>query len=82
MLSNFILLKHLWGEAVKTTSLCPLIVVNSKTLYEVWLGKLTNYSHLRLFGYVRYVYVSEGKLNSRSNKCEFIGYPKRVKDTR
>ncbi|KAL0408435.1 UNVERIFIED_CONTAM: Retrovirus-related Pol polyprotein from transposon RE2, partial [Sesamum radiatum] len=48
-----------------------------QTLYEIWHGKPASYKYLRVWGSPAYVKRLVGdKLDSRSNLCRFIGYPK------
>lgn len=44
---------------------------------EVWSGKEIKLSHLKVFGCVAYVHISDqvrGKLDPKSLRCTFIGY--------
>ena len=44
---------------------------------EVWTGKEVKLSHLRVYGYVSYVHISDhdrNKIDVKSLKCTFIGY--------
>ena len=44
---------------------------------EVWTGKKVNYSFLRVFGCETYAYIDKEnrkKLDTKSQKCYFIGY--------
>ena len=69
-----------WGYALQTA----LHVLNRvptksapKTPYEIWYGKRPNLGYLKIWGspaYVRKVFTE--KLDSRSEKGQFIGYPK------
>lgn len=46
-------------------------------LEEVWIGKEIKLYHLKLFGCVSYVHISDhgrNKLDPKSLKCNFIGY--------
>ena len=52
-------------------------MLKDKTPQEVWTGKKPSLSHLRVFGCDAYVHVRKvklTKLNSKSEKCIFIGY--------
>ena len=43
---------------------------------EVWNGKEVNFSHLKVFGCVSYVYINSdarSKLDAKSKICFFIG---------
>lgn len=69
--------KHFWGEAVSTTmyliNRSPSTPLDLKTPKEVWSGRMANYINLKIFECSMYVHVSEGKLETRSNKCIFLG---------
>ena len=57
------LVKTLW----KTSIYC-------KIPQEVWFGKLSDYNGLRMFGYLAYARVHDGKPESKAMKCIFLGY--------
>ena len=73
--------KSFWGYALKT----PVYIVNrvsSKSIdvtpYEMWINKKPNLSHMKVLGcpaYVKQIIMSD-KLEAKSNKCLFVGYPK------
>jgi hypothetical protein len=47
------------------------------TLKEKFIGKKSNVSHLKVFGYIAYVHVPDekrSKLDPKVEKCIFIGY--------
>jgi len=46
---------------------------------EVWSRKPTEYSNLKVFGALAFAHVRQDKLDARSMKCIFIGYPEGVK---
>ena len=50
-----------------------------KTPKEVWLGHPPSYDRLRVFGCVAYAYIRQDKLEPRTIKCMFLGYPQGVK---
>ena len=55
----------------------PSSVLEDNTPQEVWIGKKPSFSHLRVFGCDSYVHVpkeKQTKLDSKSEKCIFIGY--------
>jgi len=55
----------------------PSSAFEDKTPQEVWTGKKPSLSHLRVFGCDAYVHVPKEKrtkLDSKSEKCIFIGY--------
>lgn len=76
--------KVVWAKIVHTTfhngnqSLASSIVL--KTQNEVWSGKLSNYSYLRVFGFPFYYYVNERKVEPRSKKAKFLKYVDGVKE--
>ncbi|KAJ9547457.1 hypothetical protein OSB04_020000 [Centaurea solstitialis] len=48
-----------------------------KTPYEIWTGKKTKFSFLKIWGCEVYVKrVTSEKLKPKSDKCIFLGYPK------
>lgn len=47
---------------------------------EVWSGKPTDYSNLKIFGSFSFAHIKQDMLKARVVKCVFIGYPERVKD--
>lgn len=49
------------------------------TLEEVWSGTLASYIDLKLFGCCAYAYVDNGKLETTSSMCVFLGYKYGVK---
>ena len=72
-----------WGEAVMTAAhlvnLSPSTAIDFKSPDFVWYEKLPDYSRLRVFGCTAYAHQTEGKLEPRSTKCVFLGYPNGVK---
>ena len=67
-----------WGYALETTSFtlnrAPSISVET-TPYELWFGKKPKLSFLKVWGaYVKKL--QPDKLEPKSEKCVFIGYPK------
>ena len=52
----------------------PHSSVDFKILEEVWLDDPINNSILRIFGFVAYAYVNDGKLAPRVIKCVFLSY--------
>jgi len=83
MLPNAGLSKEFWAEAISTTcylvNCSPNTSIECKTPEEVWSGKPTDYSNLRVFGCLAYVHVNERKLEERAKKGVFVGYPMNVK---
>ena len=75
-----------WAEAVNTIvyliNLSPCSAINFKVLEEVWTRRLVDYSNLRIFRFLDYMHIpgDEGtRLDAKSNKCVFLGYPNDVK---
>ncbi|WVZ00646.1 hypothetical protein V8G54_026715 [Vigna mungo] len=73
--------KQLWAEAVNTTTYLinrgSSVPLEHKIPEEVWSGKEIKLSHLKIFGCVAYVHISDqgrNKLDPKSKKCTFIGY--------
>ena len=53
-----------------------------KNPYEAWVGKRPSLTHLRVFGCDSFVHIPKErrqKLDSKSEKCIFIGYKDGVK---
>ena len=51
-----------------------------KTPYELWFVKLPNMSYLKIWGCEVFVKCpTSGKLDPKSDKCFFVGYPKKTK---
>ena len=86
MLYSSGLSKHFWGEVVMTAcylvNRTPSSAMNFKTPKELWFVKPFNYDYLRIFRCTAYVHQSEEKLEPRSMKCIFLGYPEGVKGYR
>ena len=81
MLNGVGLGQELWAEAVETTcylvNRSPSSALEDKTPQEVWNGKKPSLSDLWVFGCDAYVHVPREKrknLDSKSEKCIFIGY--------
>nr|GFD23370.1 retrotransposon protein, putative, Ty1-copia subclass [Tanacetum cinerariifolium] len=63
-------------SAVRILNMVPTKNVD-KTPYEIWHGKVPNLSYLNVWGCEAYVKRdSADKLQQRSVKCIFVGYPK------
>ena len=86
MLYSSGLFKRFLGEVVMIAfylvNKTPSSAIDFKTLKELWSGKPSNYNHLRIFRCKAYVHQSEEKLEPRSMKCIFLGYPEGVKGYR
>ena len=83
MLSNAKLSKQFWGEAAHTAAYVinrsPSAAIQFKTPEELWTGQPPSLKHLRIFGCNAYIHSNEGKLEPRSKKGIFLGYPDGVK---
>lgn len=73
--------KIFWAEAVNTAAYLinrgPSVPLDGGIPEEVWRRKEVNLSHLKVFGCISYVHIDSAdrsKLDSKSNKCVFIGY--------
>ncbi|CAA0810671.1 Uncharacterized mitochondrial protein AtMg00710, partial [Striga hermonthica] len=73
--------KQFWAEAVNVTTYLinrsPSVPLDHKLPEEVWSRKEVKLSHLRVFGCVAYVHISDqgkNKLDPKSKKCTFLGY--------
>eukprot|EP00253_Pinus_taeda_P007487 PITA_07487 len=85
MLSGAGLGQEFWAEAVDTAcylvNRSPSSMLEDKNPQEVWTGKKPSLSHLRVFRCDAYVHVPKEKrtkLDSKSEKCIFIGEVKDV----
>ncbi|GKA32921.1 retrotransposon protein, putative, ty1-copia subclass [Tanacetum coccineum] len=71
---------YFWDYALETTALILNMVLTKKvdkTPYELWYGKVPNLSYLKVWGCEALVKRdTPDKLQQRSVKCIFIGYPK------
>ncbi|KAH9754460.1 hypothetical protein KPL71_015451 [Citrus sinensis] len=78
--------KTLWAEALNTAcylvNRSPSTAIGCKTPMELWLGRVADYSKLRIFGCEAYAHVKQRKLEARALKCRFLGYPEGVKGYR
>jgi transposase InsO family protein len=79
MLSGVGLGKELWVEAVGTAcyliNRSPSSALDDKTPQEVWTGKKSSLTHLKVFGCEAYVHVPKenmSKLAKKDEKCIFI----------
>ncbi|GKE11621.1 retrotransposon protein, putative, ty1-copia subclass, partial [Tanacetum coccineum] len=80
MMNLTTLLKSFWGYALESAARIPNIVSTKKverTPYEIWHGKAPKLSYLRVWGCEALVKQDRpDKLDPRSIKCIFVGYPK------
>ena len=79
-MSHVDLPNSLWGQNLLTAAY-TLNRVSSKALektpYEIWNGCRPNMKHLKSWGCQTYVKRQiSTKLEQRSDKCFFVGYPK------
>jgi len=72
---------HYWAEAVATVvyimKRTPTVAVHGMTPEEKYSGRKPDLSHLKVFGCIAYVHVPDElrtKLDSKAEKCVFIGY--------
>ena len=78
--------KSFWGYALETT-VYILNRVSSKSVevtpYEIWTNKRPYLSYMKIWGCPAYVKRTiSDKLEARSNKCLFVGYPKETRGYR
>ena len=73
--------KQFWVEAINTTAYLinrgPSVPLEHKIPEELWSGKDIKLSHLKVFGCIEYVHISDqirNKLDPKSKKCTLIGY--------
>ncbi|KAL3830794.1 hypothetical protein ACJIZ3_019596 [Penstemon smallii] len=73
--------KMFWAEAVNIAAYLinrsPSVPLEHKIPEEVWSGKDVKLSHLKVFGCIAYVHISDhgrNKLDPKSKKCIFLGY--------
>eukprot|EP00253_Pinus_taeda_P032692 PITA_32692 len=82
--------KHLpndyWAEAVNCAAYilnrCPTKDVMNRVSEEAWSGIKQGVTHMRVFGCVAYAHISDQlrrKLDSKGEKCLFIGYSEESK---
>ncbi|KAL0350653.1 UNVERIFIED_CONTAM: Retrovirus-related Pol polyprotein from transposon TNT 1-94 [Sesamum radiatum] len=78
--------KFFWGEALLTAAYLvnrsPSVPLLGKTPECVWSKSDIDLSSLRIFGCAAFALVNGNKLDPRSQKCVFIGYPEGVKGYR
>ena len=72
--------KSFWGYALETV-VYILSKVSSKSVevtpYEIWTNKKSYLSHMKVWGCPAYVKRTiSDKLEAKSDKCLFVGYPK------
>ena len=85
MLSGFNLPEYLWGEAIKTANYILNRVPRKsvpKTPFELWTNRKPSLNHFRVWGCpakFRLYNPQEKKLDPRTVRCYFIGYPNHSK---
>jgi hypothetical protein len=85
MLSNSTLPLGLWMEALKTTAHIINHVPSKsvpKTPYELWIGRKPNINYLHIWGCLgeaKIFNLQLGKLDPKTIRCHFIGYPDKSK---
>ena len=74
---------NLWGYALETAVFILNRVPSKsvrKTPYEIWKGRVPNMSFLKIWGCEVFVKkLTSDKLEPKSDKCFFVGYPKETK---
>ena len=74
--------KSFWSYALETVVYILNIVSSNSvelTPYEIWTNKKLYLSLLNIWGCLAYVkWIVLDKLEAKSNKCLFVGYPKMI----
>lgn len=75
-----------WAEAVNCAvyilNRCPTKAVINKVPEEAWSGRKQGVTHMKVFGCVAYAHIPDQlrrKLDSKGEKCIFIGYSEESK---
>ena len=70
-----------WAEAIAnaayTRNRSPTSALQNMTPFEAWWGHKPSVKHLRTFGCIAYAHIAKGKrrkLDSKTDKCIFLGY--------
>ncbi|KAK8985022.1 hypothetical protein V6N11_082641 [Hibiscus sabdariffa] len=83
MMSQSDLSTSFWGYALETTTFTLNRVPSKsvqKTPHEMWKGKRPGMSFMKVWGCKAYVkHQMSTKLEPKSHKCTFVGYPKETK---
>ena len=80
MMSHADLPNSFWGHALLTTAYTLNRVPSKKTPYEIWSGKKPHMSYMKIWGCEVYVKRQiSTKLEPKSDKCLFVGYPKETR---
>src|SRR6516162_5228628 len=83
MMSRTTLPISFWGYAIESA----MFILNrvptksvEQTPYEIWIGKKPSFSYMKIWGCEAYVKrLDSQKLQPKSDKCLFVGYPKETK---
>ena len=80
MMGKMDLPKSFWGYALETFVYILNIVLSKSvevTPYDIWTNKKPYLSHMKVWGSLAYVkWTMSNKLEAKSDRCLFIGYPK------
>ncbi|KAK8652311.1 hypothetical protein V6N13_061332 [Hibiscus sabdariffa] len=83
MMSHSDLSISFWGHALETAAFTLNHVPSKsvqKTPHEMWTGKRPSISFMKIWGCKAYVkHQMSTKLETKSHKCTFVGYPKETK---
>ena len=83
MMSRATLPLSFWGFALETAAFILNRVPTksiAKTPYEIWTGRVPNLSFLKIWGCEVFVKkLMSDKLEPKSDKCFFVGYPRETK---
>ncbi|KAK8696520.1 hypothetical protein V6N13_001654 [Hibiscus sabdariffa] len=83
MMSHIDLPTSFWGYALETAAFTLNRVPSKsvqKTPHEMWTGRRPNMSFMKIWGCKAYVkHQMSTKLEPKSEKCTFVGYPKETK---
>ncbi|KAK8974557.1 hypothetical protein V6N11_034484 [Hibiscus sabdariffa] len=83
MMSHTDLPTSFWGYALETAAFTLNRVPSKsvqKTPHEMWIGRRPNMSFMKIWGCKAYVkHQMSTKLEPKSEKCTFVGYPKETK---
>ncbi|KAK8559155.1 hypothetical protein V6N12_042437 [Hibiscus sabdariffa] len=83
MMSHTDLPTSFWGYALETAAFTLNRVPSTsvqKTPHEMWTGRRPNMSFMKIWGCKAYVkHQMSTKLEPKSEKCTFVGYPKETK---
>jgi hypothetical protein len=83
MMSKAELSRSFWRFTLETATFmlnCVSSKSVEKTPYELWFGRISNVSFIKIWGCEAYVkQLISNKLSPRSDKCIFVGYPKETK---